>query len=210
MKSGAFWRRALKETKEQISSHAGIPLAAGNLRGVYAYKWRSKSRSAIKSICFKHWQRVETYEDLPGKKPFGQFTRPERLAFFWPHTTLQFFFDFAVVYVDEMGPEEDKKSFTRKLFGKWGPRNPGADPLHTGERILCTNCREGALRSACTHAYSVYILRQGSVAMRGKKNREDHQWPRRGSGLWETDKRRKRDAAATRQTPTRQISAHLR
>ena len=42
--------------------------------------------------------------------------------------------------------------------------NNGIDPLQTGERIVCTSCREYSLYSECVHAYAIWMIRNPDSA----------------------------------------------
>ena len=73
-----------------------------------------------------------------------------------------------VVFVDQRGPDADARSFTGRMYSKWGIPEK-ADPLQAGERIVCLNCREFALFSQCPHAYAVHMMRNGSHERQTRK-----------------------------------------
>ena len=79
--------------------------------------------------------------------------------------------DVAAVFVDERVGEADEKSFTGKLYAKWGMKQPGADPLQSKYRYFCANCHHFAHANECPHAYAVYMLRNGEIMLRDKRGR---------------------------------------
>ena len=110
--------------------------------------------------------------------------------------------DHAVIFVDQRGPEADKKSFTGKHYAKWNVGSAGNDPLQNNERVVCANCPEFALYSECPHAYAIYKLRHGTV------ERESRPGPGRPK-IPATQKRTRENcqkaAAKRRKTATLQI-----